>query len=59
MLVLNVGHFAGSGVGIVPKRHVDSVCGRALKRPTGFAALLTRQSYTGETNCRACALPSY
>jgi hypothetical protein len=34
MTVLNVGHFAGSGVGNVPERHVDSVCRRAPKRHT-------------------------
>ena len=56
---LNLWGFADSEVGHVPERHVDSVCLRVPNRHTGFAALLTRQSYIGETNCRACTLPSY
>ena len=34
VMMLNVGHFAGLGVGRVPKRHADSARGRVPKRPT-------------------------
>jgi len=33
-MMLNVGHFAGLGVGYVPKRHADSARSRVPKRPT-------------------------
>jgi len=34
-MMLNVGHFAGLGVGYVPKLHTDSARRRVPKRPTG------------------------
>jgi hypothetical protein len=38
MTALNVGHFAGSGMGLCPKLPM-AFCGRRVpKRPTGFAA---------------------
>ncbi len=38
MAVLNLLHFAGSVVGIVPERHVDSVCMHVSKRHTSCGA---------------------
>jgi hypothetical protein len=38
MAVLNILHFAGSVVGIVPERHVASVCMRVPKRHTSCGA---------------------
>ena len=34
VMMLNLGRFAGLGVGHVPKRHADSARGRVPKRPT-------------------------
>jgi len=36
--VLNILHFADSVVGIVPERHIDSVCIRVPKRHTSYGA---------------------
>jgi len=41
MTVLSAGQFDCSDMDNVPKRHVDSVCRRVPKRPTGFAKIQT------------------
>jgi hypothetical protein len=61
MTVLNAAEFDGSGVGIAPERHVDTVCGHVSNRHTRRRKLTVKRHTLCDTLrwwCGLCVLYS-